>query len=93
MVIGEMIVADITLSDGRELTADLSQLTIGQYRQLLNPQQEQVEEDETIGRVFGLTAVEVVNLPYPDYRRLTSVFFKRAADPLADPKNSPSEST
>lgn len=78
---------EIELSDGRTLNIDLTKITIGEYRALFNREQDQGEEDATIGKVVGLTAVEVVDLPFPDYRALTKAFFKACSDVNTDQKN------
>jgi hypothetical protein len=38
-----------------------------------------------MARVCGLTAEELRELSYLDYKKLTTAFFKKARDPLADP--------
>jgi hypothetical protein len=83
--------ADIKLSDGRELTADMYKLTIGEYRLLLDNEQPVDAGDESLGKVFGLSASEVTALPYPDYRALVTAFYRRST--TNNEKNSESVST
>ena len=82
----------ITLSDGRELTVDLTKITISQYRHLFKNETTPEEEDALLAPCFGITVEEFETLPYPDYKRITKAFFDQARDPLADP-NSQSAST
>lgn len=82
----------ITLSDGRELTVDLTKITIAEYRKLFAPETTPEEEDALLAPCFGLTVEEFQALPYPDYKRVTAAFFEQARNPLADP-NSASAST
>lgn len=84
--------ADIILSDGREITFDLDALSIAEYRALLDPKQPREEENEILARVSGLTVEEYTALPMLQWRRLCKAFFEKAAAPLASP-NSASEST
>lgn len=77
--------ADLTLSDGRDITFDLSAYTVREYRSLFNRDQAAEEGDEIVGRAAGLTVDEVGSLAHVDYKRLLTAFFKRASEPLADP--------
>jgi len=76
--------ADVTLSNGREITFDLYQMTINEWERLLEPDQPRAEERATLAKVSGLTVEEIGALPYPDYHRLTNAFVARCRDPLAD---------
>jgi len=82
----------ITLSDGRELTVDLTKISIREYRRLFKDETTPEEEDALLAPCFGLTLEEFEALPYPDYKRVTNAFFERAKNPLSDP-NSLSAST
>jgi hypothetical protein len=83
---------NITLPDGREITIDLSAITVREYRELFNTKQTAEEEDATMSKVSGLSVDELLDLPQPEYRRMWQVFFQGAREPLSDP-NSVSEST
>jgi hypothetical protein len=78
--------ADLILSDGREITLDLTQITLREYRALFSPHQPE-EEDASLAKVAGLTLEEYQTLPYPDWRRITTKFFERAREPLTDPNS------
>jgi hypothetical protein len=82
----------VTLSDGRELTVDLTKISIREYRRLFIDETTLDEEDALLAPCFGLTLEEFQTLPYPDYKAATHAFFERARKPLADP-NSVSAST
>lgn len=79
--------ADVILSNGREISFDLLKVSQKEYRALFSPEQPDTEGDAIIGRSCGLSADEVADLPQPDYRRLVRAFFKKASEPLDDPKN------
>jgi len=84
--------SDITLSDGREIDIDLYKISLQDYRNLLDPERPNEEGDAIIGRCIGMTAEEVGNLPYPDYRLIVKALFEKSRNPLANP-NSESAST
>jgi hypothetical protein len=77
--------ADVTLSDGKEITFDLSRMTIREYRGMFETQEDADKSDATLARVAGITVEELQALPYPDYRKLARVFFKRCREPDTDP--------
>ena len=79
--------ADITLSDGREITFDLNKISIKEYRALFCPEQPDAEEYEFLARVSGLSADEVGSLGFDDWRRFARAFFEKARQPLADPNS------
>lgn len=77
--------ADLVLADGRPVTLDLGKISIREYRALFDKTQTRDDEDATMAKVAGMTVDELLDLPQPDYRRLTTAFMKKAAAPLADP--------
>ena len=84
--------SDVTLSTGREVSYDLSALTLKEYRGMLSPAQPDFEDDKVVARCAGMTPEEIGSLLWDDYRRLLQAFFRKAGAPLADP-NSQSAST
>lgn len=76
--------ADITLSDGKEINFDLDKITIKEYRGLFETSQDE-EDYSTIAKASGLKPEEIAGLSYNDWRRLTRAFFKKASEPLEDP--------
>lgn len=76
--------ANITLSDGREITFDFSKLSLKEYRSLFDKDQTPEKEDEVIARVCGLTTEEYTSLSYQDWKKLLRSFFERSREP-ADP--------
>ena len=77
--------ADIVLSNGREITFNLELLTLREFRLLFDKSQPQETEDVILSKVCGMTADEYRDLPYMEWRRLTFNLFKRLRDPLSDP--------
>lgn len=72
--------------DGREITIDMSKITIKEYRTLFSPEQTAEEGDAVVGKTVGMTAEEIQALPQPDYRKLVAKFFEAAKAPI-DEKN------
>ena len=86
----------LKLKNGKTITIDLYALTVAEIRSLLDTKREQHKGDEILGKAVGMTAEELASLPYPDYRKITKVFWQLVNDPLKDEgeeKNSQSEST
>lgn len=76
--------ADVVLSDGREIELDLYKITLAEYRSLFDKSQDQAVEDELMCRVSGMTVDELHQLAYPDWRKLTTAFFEKSRNPLAE---------
>ena len=74
--------ADITLSNGREITFDLACLSLREFRGLFDKTQPQEAEDKIIAKVCGMTADEYLDLPYEEWKRILVAFFKRARSPV-----------
>lgn len=77
--------ADVTLSDGREVNFDLYQITQNELRSLFDPDQSDKEGDMIYAKCCDLTVEELGSLPVPDFRKLTKTFFEKVREPLADP--------
>ena len=74
--------ADITLSNGREITFDFSKLTLREYRQLFDKKQTPDEEDRIVSLVSGIPLEEYQDMTYLDWKRLLLAFFKRSREPV-----------
>lgn len=79
--------ADITLSNGREITFDLKGVSLREYRALFDRKQPQSVEDETIAKVSGLTVEEYLDLTLEDSKRLVWSFIARARKPIGNDPN------
>ena len=55
--------ANVTLSDGREIEFDLSKMTIREYRALFDAGQPEEDEYKTLAKVSGLSEDEIGDLP------------------------------
>lgn len=84
--------ADLTLSDGREITFDLTKLTMREYAGLFSAAQSVDQDAEIIARVCGMTIEDYhamqnsETLTLYDWKYLHAAFFKKCREPLADPK-------
>ncbi len=74
--------ADITLSNGREITFDLTKLTLREYRGLFDRNQKQGDEDEVISRSAGMTLDEYQDLTLYDSKQIVVAFLKTARKPV-----------
>jgi hypothetical protein len=64
----------------------MSKITMREYRNIFDKEQPPDEEDRTIAKVYGLSPDELIDLSFPDYKRLAAAFFDAARDPVtADP--------
>ena len=78
----------VRLADGREVTPDLSLITIREYRAIFNPKQPQADEDATLAKVFGISVDELNDQNVPTFKRLFAAFLEAAKQPVEDdPKN------
>lgn len=76
--------ADLKLKD-EDITIDMEQLTIAEYRKFATGSMLESEDDGLLAKVTGKPVEWVQGLSQPNYRRLLAAFFKAARDPLADP--------
>lgn len=77
--------ADLILSDGREIVFDMARITVAEWRALLDRAQSPADEDATLAKAAGLAAGDIPKLSYLDWRKLAKAFYKAAASPLDDP--------
>ncbi len=82
----------VTLSDGREVTIDLSKITIAEHRSLFNAADKQENEDRLLSGVCGLALDKFQALPMCDWKLITEAYFWLVREPAYDP-NSQSAST
>jgi hypothetical protein len=79
--------SDLKLSDGTEVTIDLYKITIKEWRNLLDPEQSNEDEYKLLAKVSGLTAKQVGDLAYRDFRLLGQKVAEKASNPLSDPNS------
>ncbi len=75
----------VTLEDGKELTLNLNRVSIGEWRDMFEPDAPKGMDFEILGRVAGLTKEEARALGYLDWLRLRDAVRDLAVNPLADP--------
>ena len=61
---------DVVLSNGIKANIDKSALTIGEWRRFWNVATPDTETDAILAKVSGLSAKEIKELLYDDFRRL-----------------------
>lgn len=79
--------ADFTLSNGDEVTFDMYQINVREYRELLSQECPKDKEDLYFSKVCGIEVDKLLELPQPDYQGLLEAFVKRISTPMVDEKN------
>lgn len=82
--------SDVILSTGKEITFDFHCITFREWRGLFSKDEPEEISDANIARVGGLTYDDLLDMSYADHYLYMQEFWKRAKDPLKDPKNLPS---
>lgn len=77
--------ADFVTQSGREITFDLSQITVGEYRSLFDPKQAVTLDDSVLEKALGVEAGFILGLSLIEHKKLFREFIKRATSPLSDP--------
>ncbi len=80
--------ADFIMSDGKEITFDFHKITFREWRGLFDKSEPDEVSDEKIARVGGIGLDELLDLSFADHHLYMQEFWKKARDPLTDPKNS-----
>lgn len=83
---------EITLKSGKVITVDVSDLTVKEWRDFINPKGKIEDEDSVVAKCSKLTVDEVGEITQLDFRRIVKEIVKQIREPLADP-NSQSAST
>ena len=76
---------DFKLSNGDEITFDLSKVTVEEWEKVKNPAFSQKAEFETIGRITGLDPDSFKKMPMSEYKALFKALLLKIANPLSDP--------
>ena len=77
----------VTLKSGKVVSVDLYAITVSEIRTLLEPKKKQHEGDDILGKACGMSADELSALPFPDYRKISRLFWQCVNDPLKDEDN------
>jgi hypothetical protein len=81
---------DFTLSDGREITFDLSQISMAEYAALFDTTAPAEKDTAVIARVMGLTPEDYLamqtssTVSLKEWKQLHRAFFKKCREPLGD---------
>ena len=84
--------ADVVLTNGKEITVDLTAFTVEEYRGIFSRKESQKKSDETLAKAVHLTYEELTKLDYLNYKKILEAVIEKCTKPLSDP-NSPSAST
>ncbi len=77
--------ADVTLSDGKEVTFDLYRFTVDELDKFRARDAPRAEEMALLSKASGLSVEEFKGMAYPDYFHVIKAFVERCNDPLAEP--------
>jgi hypothetical protein len=77
---------DVTLKNGKTITFDLYSFTFEEYTKIFTAEDENVG-NELIARAAGITVEEYMQLPYPDNRKVYSMFFKLCREVMSNPNS------
>lgn len=82
--------ADFTLGDGREITFNLSQISMAEYAALFDTAAPAEKDTAVIARVMGLTPEDYTamqtsaTVSLKEWKQLHRAFFKKCREPLGD---------
>ncbi len=76
---------EITLSDGRIITVDVTHLKASDWRVLKNPIFSDGEDYPIVSKHTGLSVEEYAELDLQDQRRIVHAIGKLSSTPLSDP--------
>lgn len=80
------------LSDGREVSGSTDKMTVKEWRELKSPAYSTANDDAIVCKCYpSISASELLDLPFDDYRRLVLAIFEGLRAPIE--KNSQSAST
>ena len=78
--------ADCVLSDGREVTFDLNQMTVDEWRAFFDKITPE-GEDSPIESCAGFEPGSIRKMGIDNWKAITAAFYKRMTTPHTDPKN------
>lgn len=84
--------ADAVLTNGKEITVDLTAFTVEEYRGIFSRAESAKKSDQTLAKAAGITFEELSKLDYLSYKLILQAVIEKCTKPLNDP-NSPSLST
>lgn len=82
--------ADFTLSDGREITFNLSEISMAEYTALFDKASPAENDSVVIARVMGMTPEEYTaiqtspTVSLKEWKQLHRAFFRKCREPLGD---------
>lgn len=79
--------ADVKLSNGKEITIDLYKINIKEYENMFDKDVSDEAKRALMCKTFNISVEEFEALPMPDGLQLQKAFWKRSQEPLADPNS------
>lgn len=78
---------DVILSTGKKIYIDISKLTYRDYIYIFSASVTEERYNKIISGVCGVTMDEMLDMAYPDQRRMLDAFFKKTREPMNDPNS------
>ena len=76
---------DLTLADGREINFNFDAITIREFRSLFDVNQPDDEEYAIFGKLIGMSADEVADLSYAEWKKLIKAIPQKARELSENP--------
>lgn len=77
--------AELTLKGGKVINVDVGELTVAEWRKFAGPQGTVKDENAVVTKCTGLSADEIEELNYQDFRRVIREIVRVAQSPMSDP--------
>jgi hypothetical protein len=77
--------ADLVLPDGTEINFDLRAISTREYLGLFDGREAEDSSDQVLAKAAGIDHEKLLAMPFEDYKRILSAFFKKANAPLDSP--------
>lgn len=78
--------ADLVLRDGKTVTIDLGSISHLEFMRLMSSKDDDPEQARLLGKVAGMTADDIGNLPQSDWLRLVSSIVAASKETIENPK-------
>lgn len=77
--------ADVILTDGTEITFDLSKITWKEHVAIISPEEDNAVSYAKIARVAGLEPEALENMSILEHKKIVRGYFRKVQEPLLDP--------
>ena len=78
---------EVTLSTGRKVTFNLKGLSLREFRACVDLRTPVEDSDAVLAKVTGISAEDMLDMEYTEWREMVQTFFRVANNPVADPNS------